>query len=1100
MKKTKRILSLIFAVIMVLSAMSTVFAANVTFTDVSSHWAWTRGYIPYLVEKGVINGYTESNGTSTFRPEVPVTRAEFIKMLDETFGLTKEAAVSFNDVKESDWFYKYFLRAKAQGYLLNYGNNANPNGYISREEATALLVRYLDLPSNEKLPDSTFTDISSVSSYYKNNVLMAAYAGIINGNKEADGTYTFRPKATLTRAEALTILYRAAGCIFNETSYSRNSGAHTQNNVITTGDIVVKNITLSGRNIITEGATSGKITFSNCKFEDTLYIRGTAEVTFDNCTVKEVIAIGGGKIILSNKTTVSKLSAYTKTAVTAFAGTKIAELNIGEDAAYSSHSGSGTIDHAVINAAGFKSTTLPASFDIAGGISASFASATYSGISTAGDTYTLSPFVSLNNSNYFINLVSSESGDIYYYFTNTSTLPSANDFDTYHARSDYAGSFSVTEDKYVSAKTFSEASVKNYSYIVLQLQSGDEKFAPVVIPNTASSDSGFKVAPHIDPDDNMKILLQTKVSGTLYLFYTNEGNQLTQIEFLEAFEDTESALRKEQTLTASKTASFTLQEKFLNNYDYVSFMYQSATGVYYLPVTVTVGDNGFSSAPEITSLGIIEFTPSVSGDLYYYYSDTNILPTASNFLEEYSDAAVRKKITVKKKVHGEIEYDLSRIDDYQYLVIAICNESGDFLAPVAVAIDLTTGFKREPEVVNDEYLEFKTEKSGNVKWYYTNSDIVPTVKEFNELFEEAAPRITCGTISTYANSTTELNLTTAAGNYKYIVLMLVDSTDTEHFPIVVELDVASTKGFTTKPFVSEGKIWYEVDTKGEVWYYYTSSSSTVTSTNFENNYGSLSGQYKGRMDVEAETLYSFDIISDIMIEQYNLKYAVVAYFDPESGKFSVPVVISVNEIATSKNSGIVVSEITDDKVTVTVNHDGTLLYYMTNSSSTVSANTFHTNYYEARAIDISITGEINASKDNAYNVTLNSNYDYIVFVLDRGTGDLMVPLTADVSTPSSSGATSTSYGFAFDTQDKYDAITSYTLDIIPHLTGTITITFKCDGVTMGGDSVPVTQNTKVKLDWSEQVKFYSRLYDDITVNIQFKSESKEYTALSIMVY
>ncbi len=1100
MKKTKRILSLIFAVIMVLGTMSTVFAANVTFTDVSSHWAWTRGYIPYLVEKGVINGYTESNGTSTFRPEVPVTRAEFIKMLDETFGLTKEAAVSFNDVKESDWFYKYFLRAKAQGYLLNYGNNANPNGYISREEATTLLVRYLDLPSNEKLPDSTFTDISSVSPYYKNDVLMAAYAGIINGNKESNGTYTFRPKNTLTRAEALTILYRAAGCIFNENSYSRSSDAHTENNVITTGDVVVKNVTLSGRNIVTEGATSGKITFSNCTFEDTLYIRGTAEVTFDNCTVKEVVAIGGGAIILSNKTTISKLSLNTKTAVTAYAGTKISELNVGEDAAYSSHTGSGTIGHAVISSAGFKSTTLPSSFDIAGGISASFASATYSGTSTAGDTYTLHPFVSLDGSDYYLNLVSSESGDIYYYYTNSSTLPSATDFDTYHARSDYAGSFAATEGKYVSKKTFSEASVKNYSYIVLQLQIGDEKFAPVVISNTASSDSGFKVAPYLDPTDSMKIILQTKVSGTLYLFYTNEGNPLTQIEFLEAFEETESALRKEQTLTANKTASCTLQEKYLNNYDYVSFMYQSATGVYYLPVTVTVGDNGFSSAPEVTSLGIIEFTPSISGDLYYYYSDSDIIPTSDSFLDEYSDAAIRKKIDIRKKVSGEIKYDLSRIDDYKYLVIAICDESGEFLAPVAVEIDLTTGFKREPEVVDDEYLEFKTEESGNVKWYYTNSETVPTIDEFNKLYEEAAPRITCGSMSVYANSTAELSLTTSAGNYKYIVLMLIDSSDREHFPIVVELDIATAKGFTTKPFVNDGKIWYEVDTVGEVWYYFTSTSATVTSANFEGKYGSLSGQYKGRMDVEADTLYSFDIISDVMIEQYNIKYAVVAYFDPESAKFSTPVVISVNEIATAKNSGLDVSEITDDTVTITVKHDGTLLYYMTNSSSTVSANNFHNNYYDARAIDISLTGEVNASEDNSYNVNLNSNYNYIVFVLDRGTGDLMVPMTVDVSTPTSSGSTSTSYGFAFDTQDKYDAITSYTLDVIPHLTGTISITFKCDGVTMGGNSVSVTQNTKVKLDWSEQVKFYSRYYDDITVNIQFKSDSKDYSVLSIMVY
>jgi hypothetical protein len=296
MKKIKRILSLVLAVLTVLSTATVAFAASVTFTDVSGHWAWTNGQIPYLVEKGVINGYKENNGTSTFRPEVAVTRAEFIKMLDETFGLTKEAAVNFKDVKSSDWFYKYYLRAKAQGYLLNYGTNANPDGYITREEATALLVRYLDLPTNQKASASTFTDTSKVTSYYKDYILMAVYAGIINGYKEDNGTYTFRPQNTLTRAEALTVLYRAAGCIINGNTYSRDTGAPATNNVITKGGIVVKGVTFKGRNIVTEGAATGTVTFSNCKFENTLYIRGTAEVVLDNCQVKEIVALGGGKI------------------------------------------------------------------------------------------------------------------------------------------------------------------------------------------------------------------------------------------------------------------------------------------------------------------------------------------------------------------------------------------------------------------------------------------------------------------------------------------------------------------------------------------------------------------------------------------------------------------------------------------------------------------------------------------------------------------------------------------------------------------------------------------------------------------------------------
>ena len=66
MKKFRRILSALLAVIMIAGAVTVVGAANVSFTDVSGHWAWTGGQIPYLVDKGVLNGYKQANGTYMF--------------------------------------------------------------------------------------------------------------------------------------------------------------------------------------------------------------------------------------------------------------------------------------------------------------------------------------------------------------------------------------------------------------------------------------------------------------------------------------------------------------------------------------------------------------------------------------------------------------------------------------------------------------------------------------------------------------------------------------------------------------------------------------------------------------------------------------------------------------------------------------------------------------------------------------------------------------------------------------------------------------------------------------------------------------------------
>ena len=253
MKLSKRILSAFLAILMVCSIITTVSAANVTFTDVSGHWAAKQ--IQYLVDKGVLNGYKQPNGTYTFNPNGEVTRAEFIKMLDETFGLKATTGINYSDVKTSDWFHPYFAKAAAQGYILNYGTSVNPNGKITREEALSLLVRYLNLPENEMASTSYFADYHTISENYRSYVLRGIYAGLTDGYNEG-GSKVFKPKNTLTRAEALTILYRAAGCIFQTNAYSRDTGAADSNNVIGAGNVILNGINLSGRVIVSEGATS----------------------------------------------------------------------------------------------------------------------------------------------------------------------------------------------------------------------------------------------------------------------------------------------------------------------------------------------------------------------------------------------------------------------------------------------------------------------------------------------------------------------------------------------------------------------------------------------------------------------------------------------------------------------------------------------------------------------------------------------------------------------------------------------------------------------------------------------------------------------------
>ena len=149
----KRILSALLSICLAFSCVATAMAAS--FTDIEERHKWAVPAIDYMLSKGVVNGYYEDG---TFRPDRTVTRAEFIKMLNVTFGLTAKKAYTYTDVKSTDWFAPYVEQATAQGYLLGYGTMLNPNGALSRQEAAALLVRYLDPDTDKKADPSMFTD------------------------------------------------------------------------------------------------------------------------------------------------------------------------------------------------------------------------------------------------------------------------------------------------------------------------------------------------------------------------------------------------------------------------------------------------------------------------------------------------------------------------------------------------------------------------------------------------------------------------------------------------------------------------------------------------------------------------------------------------------------------------------------------------------------------------------------------------------------------------------------------------------------------------------------------------------------------------------
>ena len=77
------------------------------YRDVEDHWS--KDAIDIVSQRGYIKGYPDGY----FRPNNEITRAEAVKILNETFSITSNGVekVNFNDVSSNAWYYKEIARA-----------------------------------------------------------------------------------------------------------------------------------------------------------------------------------------------------------------------------------------------------------------------------------------------------------------------------------------------------------------------------------------------------------------------------------------------------------------------------------------------------------------------------------------------------------------------------------------------------------------------------------------------------------------------------------------------------------------------------------------------------------------------------------------------------------------------------------------------------------------------------------------------------------------------------------------------------------------------------------------------------------------------------
>lgn len=157
----------------------------------------TKDHVAYII------GY--ENGT--IRPRGEITRAEvatifFRLMTDKARNQYWTTENDFNDVAEGQWFNLAVSTLNAAGVIVDaeYGN-FRPNDPITRAELAVMAAQFCTVEG--KLPKTSFTDVSK-DHWAIDEIKLIEYAGWIEGYPDG----TFRPDATITRAEAITIINR----------------------------------------------------------------------------------------------------------------------------------------------------------------------------------------------------------------------------------------------------------------------------------------------------------------------------------------------------------------------------------------------------------------------------------------------------------------------------------------------------------------------------------------------------------------------------------------------------------------------------------------------------------------------------------------------------------------------------------------------------------------------------------------------------------------------------------------------------------------------------------------------------------------------------
>lgn len=179
----------------------------IAFTDVPADF-WAKPFINKLSSRKVIEGYPDF----TYRPQQPVTRAEFASIVDQAFqtDLTNSKR-DFADVPGNFWAQKQIKNAVDKKFMKGYdANTFRPEQKIPRVQVIVSLVSGLDkvlkTPASPDKALSIYKDADQIPEWAREQVAIATANNLIVNYPDRN---FFRPNQEATRAEVATMIHQA---------------------------------------------------------------------------------------------------------------------------------------------------------------------------------------------------------------------------------------------------------------------------------------------------------------------------------------------------------------------------------------------------------------------------------------------------------------------------------------------------------------------------------------------------------------------------------------------------------------------------------------------------------------------------------------------------------------------------------------------------------------------------------------------------------------------------------------------------------------------------------------------------------------------------